>query len=455
MSDATTPAQQDPMFAGWDGLDWQERRGRRFERWLAARGVEFQSETARRDYQERVQLFVDALELRKPARVPLCVQAQYFVARYSGLTIKQAMTDYEGVAAALTKYYEDFRPDSQGGPGAPARVFELLGLQFVNWPGRGLGDETPWQYLEGEYMKADEYDALIANPEVYFRRAFLPRVGSAFAPLAALDPMTDMSEATTMLFSILPFGDAAVVEGLQRLADAARECRTYLTVTGEANVDAAARLGIPPRGGGIVKAPYDVLADTLRGTRGIMIDRFRQPDKILEACERLVPLMIEWGVRQADRAEAPLVTFVLHKGADGFMSDSDFRTFYWPTLKAVMKGMIDQGVVPAMFAEGGYNKRLAVIADDEIPAGSTLWMFDQTDMAAAKNALRGYACIAGNVPTALLALAGPAEVEDYVTQLLDTCATDGGYILQSGAVLDDAKAENVKAMIETGRNWRG
>ena len=82
-------------------------------------------------------------------------------------------------------------------------------------------------------------------------------------------------------------------------------------------------------------------------------------------------------------------------------------------------------------------------------------MFDQTDMAAAKRALGGHACIAGNVPTALLALATAEEVERYVTDLLDECATDGGFYLRNGAVLDDAKAENLKAMIETGRNWRG
>ena len=165
--------------------------------------------------------------------------------------------------------------------------------------------------------------------------------------------------------------------------------------------------------------------------------------------------MIDLGVRQAARAEAPLIVFWLHKGADGFMSDADFRTFYWPTLKAVMKGLIEQGIVPAMFAEGGYGKRLEVIADDELPAGSVLWMFDQTDMAAAKRALGGYACIAGNVPSALLALGTPDEVERYVTGLLDECATDGGFVLRNGAVLDDAKAENLKAMIETGRGWRG
>ena len=120
-----------------------------------------------------------------------------------------------------------------------------------------------------------------------------------------------------------------------------------------------------------------------------------------------------------------------------------------------MKGLIEQGVVPTMFAEGGYNQRLDVIADPEIPAGSVIWLFDQTDMVAAKRALSGHSCISGNVPTALLALSTPGEVEKYVTDLLDTCATDGGFFLQNGAVLDDAKAENLKAMIDTGRDWRG
>jgi hypothetical protein len=84
-------------------------------------------------------------------------------------------------------------------------------------------------------------------------------------------------------------------------------------------------------------------------------------------------------------------------------------------------------------------------------------MFDHTDMADAKRALGGRACIAGNVPSALLALATPEEVKRYVTDtdVLDACATDGGFYLRNGAVLDDAKAENVRAMIETGRNWRG
>jgi hypothetical protein len=445
----------DPMFENWHQLDWRERRERRFQRWLSARGVEFTSDEVRDEFRQRAQGLIDAICLRKPERVPVSANAQFYVSKHSGLTKKQAMYDYQRSAAAHVKFHEDFRPDFQAKSAAPAKVFELLDLKFIEWPGQNLPDETPWQYLEGEYMRADEYDALIASPEGYFRRTLLPRFGGAFAPLAAMPPFTDFMEAAAMPYNMMGFGAPGLVEGMQRLAAAAGECFAWKKVTGAAEGEVAGRLGIPIEWSCSGKAPYDVLADTLRGTKGIMIDRFRQPDKILAGAERFVPLMIDQCVRQAAWAESPLVIFWLHKGADSFMSEADYKTFYWPTLKAVMKGLIDQGLVPTMFAQGSYNKRLDIIADDELPEGSAIWLLDQSDMAAAKRVLGGYACIAGNVPTGLIALGGVAEVEEYVTDTLDTCAKDGGFWLRNGAALDDAKPENLKAMIETGRNWMG
>jgi hypothetical protein len=445
----------DPMFENWHQLDWKERRERRFQRWLSARGVEFAGDAARQDYQARAQGLIDAICLKKPERVPVSVNAQFYVGKHSGFNKKEAMYDYQKSAAAHVKFHEDFRPDFQCKPPAPAKVFELLDLKFIEWPGQNLPDETPWQYLEAEYMKADDYDALIVDPESYFRRTLLPRFGGAFGPLAAMPPFTDFMEAAAMPYNMMGFGTPGLVEGMQQLVAVAGECFAWKTVTGAAESEVAGRLGIPPEWSCSGKAPYDVLADTLRGTKGIMIDRFRQPDKILAAAERFVPLMIDQCVRQAAWAESPLVIFWLHKGADSFMSEPDYKSFYWPTLKAVMKGLIDQGLVPTMFAQGSYNKRLDIIADDELPEGSAIWLLDQTDMAAAKKALGGYACIAGNVPTGLIALAGAAEVEQYVTDTLDVCAKDGGFWLRNGAALDDAKPENLKAMIETGRNWKG
>ena len=64
-----------------------------------------------------------------------------------------------------------------------------------------------------------------------------------------------------------------------------------------------AELGIPQTAGGATKAPYDILGDTMRGTRGLMLDKFRQPENVKAAMERLVPQAIDWAraLQQHDR----------------------------------------------------------------------------------------------------------------------------------------------------------
>ena len=94
-----------------------------------------------------------------------------------------------------------------------------------------------------------------------------------------------------------------------------------------------------------------------------MLDMYRQPKKILAAMDRLVPIAIDQGVRGAHGANNPFVFIPLHKGADGFMSNDGFKKFYWPTLKAVLLGLIEAGTVPYLFVEGGYNQRLDIITD--------------------------------------------------------------------------------------------
>ena len=93
----------------------------------------------------------------------------------------------------------------------------------------------------------------------------------------------------------------------------------------------------------------------------------------------------------------------------------------------------------------------AVIKD--LPKGKTAWMFDQTDMAAAKKALGGTACITGNISLALLGLGTAQEVKDRVKELIDTAGKDGGYMVTNGAFFDNVKAENVKAMVETTKEY--
>jgi uroporphyrinogen-III decarboxylase len=59
----------------------------------------------------------------------------------------------------------------------------------------------------------------------------------------------------------------------------------------------------------------------------------------------------------------------------------------------------------------------------------------------------------GNVPSALLQVGSVSEVEEYCKNLIQTCGKGGGFILTTGSVIDHAKPENVKAMVDSAKKY--
>jgi uroporphyrinogen-III decarboxylase len=247
------------------------------------------------------------------------------------------------------------------------------------------------------------------------------------------------------------FGTPEMQGALRALLSAGAESMAWLEAVGATFSEIASRLGKPALSGGITKAPFDVIGDTLRGVRGVIMDMFRRPDEVLEACDRLAPIMVKWVTRRSNPYTSPLVFMPLHKGADSFMSAEQFQKFYWPSLKKVIEGLVADGFVPYLFAEGAYGTRLETIAAD-LPKGRTVWQFDRTDMKKAKQIMGGTACIQGNVPGSLLQLGTADEVTAYCRDLIENVGPGGGFILDVGAVLDDAKPVNVEAMIQAAKD---
>jgi uroporphyrinogen-III decarboxylase len=234
-------------------------------------------------------------------------------------------------------------------------------------------------------------------------------------------------------------------EALNNLADAGLEMLKVKSRLGQFVHKVISTHGFSLVAGGGAKAPFDVIADTIRGSRNMMMDMYRDSDKILQTVERLIPLQIRKGVSGANASGNPLVFMPLHKGADGFMSDEQFATMYWPSFKAVMLGLIEEGCIPFLFAEGGFNSRLQYLK--ELPKGRTLWHFDQTDMAAAKKEIGGTICMAGNVPSGMMVTGTADQVEECCRRLIDDCAPGGGYILTTGAIIDEGKADTMHALL--------
>jgi Uroporphyrinogen decarboxylase (URO-D) len=415
--------------------------------------LQFQSQAAETAYKARVLRFKDAIQMTKlPDRVPVSLFPSMFPWINAGMTVQEAMYDYPRCAAAFKQFILDFEPDVQWlavAPG-PGKFYEILDYKLYSWPGHGVAPEHIYQCNEGEYMKANEYDALIQDPSGFFLNVYLPRVFGALGGFQMLPFFPGILEMYGVALNFIPFGLPPVQNTFKALFEAGGEALKWIGTVGSVDAELAAS-GFPAVLGGFTKAPFDVIGDTLRGTKGIMLDIYRQPDKLLRAMEAVTPLMIKMGIGSAQATGHPLIFIPLHKGADGFLSDEQFKKFYWPTLKEVILGLIEGGCVPFPAAEGYWNTRLKVIQD--VPKGKTLWMIDQSDMAEVKKTLGQNACLLGNVPSALLGLGTPQEVKDYVKQLIAVADKDGGLIVQNGAFFDEAKPENVKAMVEAAKEY--
>ncbi len=444
----TEPVEQDIELSRLD-----EKQEKMFERWLSAENINFISPEAERLYKERIIRIKNAIQLKKiPDRVPVVLSIGFFPAYYSGLTPKEVMYDYDKLYASWKRFVLDFQPDAHIGcfvPG-PGKIFDILDYRLYAWPGHGTSPEHSYQCIEKEYMKKDEYDAFIEDPSGFFRTVYLPRIFGALEPLKNLSPLTNILEIVFTGGSILPYGLPDVQEAYKKLLQAGSEALKWGGVLGAFDKEMA-ELGYPNFFGGATKAPFDTIGDTLRGTRGIMMDIHRQPEKLLEALDKITPLMVKLGVGGAKMSGNPLIFIPLHKGADAFLSDKQYRKFYWPSFKNTLLGLIEEGCVPFPYAEGSYNTRLNVIKD--LPKGKVLWGLDLTDMTAAKEVLGDYACIAGNVPITLLNVGASEQVKFYTQALIDSVSHGGGFIMMNGTVIEEAKPENVKTMINTTKEY--
>ncbi|MBC7248644.1 MAG: uroporphyrinogen decarboxylase [Anaerolineae bacterium] len=433
----------------WNELSVEERRKARLDHWCSGEGIDFVSAEAKRAYQERAQLLREAVELdKKPARVPVFIAVGVYAQRRLGLTPRSLFYDQWWEAArANTQFCLDLQPDA-----SPfllmfsGKAFELLDYKVMKWPDHGVAPEQSYQFVECEFMKEDEYPLLLSDPSDFILRRALPRMCGS---LGALQKLPKFALGYGFVDSLLlPFALPEVQEALEVMKEAATHLLGVMQ-TMVAAVQDPPRHGFPQLWGPLAVAPFDAIGDTLRSTRGIMIDMYRRPDELIAACEKYVPLMIESTLAQP--SDSPFVFIPLHKGADRFMSVEQFEKFYWPSLKAVMLALIEDGFIPTPFAEGSYNQRLEFIA--ELPKGASLWHFDQTDMKRAAEVLGDVCCIMGNVPASLTATGTPDQMRAYCRNLIETCAQDGNFILTNGCQVDEAREENLHAMVAVAREY--
>jgi hypothetical protein len=406
---------------------------------------------AAKEYAERDNRVNEAIAMKVPDRVPIQLFVGYFAGRYCGVPFSAVYYDAEEWRAANIRAITELQPDVYWAQTAviSGKALEILGPLQMKWPGFGVGPNHSHQAIELHPMKPEEYDTFLSDPSDFFARVYLPRVVESAAPMAKLPPFRSLVTGMDLLGYLAQCTQPDILEMFEKFREAGELQAKWQTR--DANfIEEMAELGFPSYNAPamMAAAPFDMISDFLRGMRGAMLDMFRVPEKLLEACDMLCQQTIRMIEAKPPPANGSIkrVFMALHRGSDGFMSMPQFEKFYWPTLKKVILALIDAGWTPCPFLEGTWgDQRLEYLR--ELPKGKVLCHFAKVDPEKAKAILGGHLCFMIDIPGALLQIGSVSEVEDYCKNLISACGKEGGYIM-TATCLDEASPENVKAMID-------
>jgi len=398
-------------------------------------------------YEEREKRARDAIELKEPDRIPLSINAD--PSRYTDIQRSAAYYDPIGWKRATRQVTIEFEPDMcNAGLPTSGTALEALGVTNRMWPGGPLPPDYQYQFIEGEYMKEDEYDIFFSDPTDFMIRYFLPRMYRAMQPLSQLPPLgTIMTgfEGITTLFATPEFEQVA-----RAISKAGKEIQKFRDTIGDA-YEELAFLGFPPfsqlGAGGIGGAPFDTVSSFLRGMKGSMLDMYRQPEKLLQLCDMILDRRIAQAVPPDPnkRGNPKRVGMPLWRGDKSFMSDEQFEKFYWPGLKRAMLAVIDMGCVPIPFFEAEFGDRLERML--ELPKGKAIASVEYVDLKKAREILGGHTCILSRGPFSL-EVYSPLEVAEFYKDLFDNYGKGGGLLLNI-RLPDEGNVEDIRAMLDS------
>jgi uroporphyrinogen-III decarboxylase len=390
----------------------------------------------------------DALQLRQPDRIPIQLGLGYMLAEMGGITRQEQHENGEKELELLEKAALYFQPDSVMGVFNNPAASLAVGDRMTKFPGHGLDSQGSFQFVEGEYMKPDDYDAFLEDPADWSLRKYWPRVFTELEGLSLLPPLGIAAFGTYSLFNFGILNAPPVVKALQALARAA-EAQAGADARAMQTMQRLAALGFAPPTfvGSVIEAPFDFMSDTLRGMRGIMLDILRRPEKLLAAEEKVLRLQLEFAINFS-RATGLKTAFIpLHRGSDGFMSLGHFEKFYWPQLKAMMLALVNEGIMPFVFYEGIWDQRLKYLA--ELPKGKTAGLFQFSDIFKVKEVVGNTMCIMGGMRNSLLQAGTSEEVRTLTKHLCQQVGKGGGFIMSTGiGEMEGCKPELVKIWVD-------
>ena len=382
---------------------------------------------------ERNQRVNDATQLKQPDRIPIFMGMGYMLAELGGITKQALYEDTEKAQQLLEMAALRFQPDMLMGAWHTPYPSQALGDRMTNWPGYGLGPNGSFQFVEREFMKAEDYDDFLEDPSDWAIRVYTPRAFEKCQGLAMLPPLGMWLSGYYNTLNYPGMLAPPVMEAFKAIHKAAQLNAKWIGDS-VASAQRLAALGFPSMTflSTLIEAPFDFMSDTLRGMRGIFLDMLRLPEKLLAAEEKVARFQIKHAIASTKATGIPTTFIPLHRGSDGFMSLAQFEKFYWPQLKAVMLALIDNGITPWVYYEGTWDERLNYLA--ELPKGKTVGFFQNSNFFKVKEIVGDTMCIIGGMPLSQFKGGTATDVRKHTRKVCEEVGKGGGFIFTTNVM---------------------
>ncbi|WP_423055610.1 uroporphyrinogen decarboxylase family protein [Acetobacterium carbinolicum] len=374
---------------------------------------------------ERTKLFDDVNDSIIPKRVPVNIFLGIEpTAQYAGIDLAEAqwnpgMLEDAGDKICQTVFSDSipFMPYMR----SPALYTPLKAQSFV------MGSNGFMQHPEVMGMEADEYDYLIEKPYDCLIEKVIPR---HYKAVNSQEPFNTM----------LSFAKGLLGKNDSLMAGAGIMMKLV------------AKYGYRQMGlnGGSAEAPFDFIADQLRGFTGISMDIRRCPEKLQDACEAVYPIVKKMGTPLIVD-DYSSVMYPLHMPT--FMREKDFAKYWWPSFLKLCEDHASAGIRTSVFCEDNWMRYLDYLQD--LPSNTQL-TFEYGDPKIIKEKLGNKHIISGLYPISYLKNKSKQECIDLAKEYIDILAPGGKYIFaldKVPLVLDDFNMENLCAVTETVRDY--
>lgn len=400
--------------------------------------------------EERAKRINDAIALKEPDRVPITAQGLSYPALNAGYTVADVFYDFDKNADSVIKYVTQYEPDNAGlgitlaGQGP---ILELVKPKNLAWPGapdNRVPADSIHQFIEFAVLHDEDFEFFMEDYTGWLLKKGFPAVSGLLEGFSSWNIAEQPIESQTKeLFKRLSSPSSKeLIQTIWKITDMYNELDSKRSELIKKLTD----LGFPVCSGGTSRVPFDTFSDYYRGTLDTMMDLYEHPEAIYRFMDRDLEGVLDKITRLSKVNPGKWVFIPLHKGMDSFLTDEQYRDFYWKYLQKIINHIIDVGMVPNIYTEGPYNSRLEYLAD--VPKGKVIYSFEDVDPVRAKEVLGDVACITGVFPVYLLHYGTKQEVIDEAKRLIDILAPGGGYLFSTGAGFDHAKPENVEAMFD-------